>query len=85
MKILSTTPTPIKWKLNVEEVSKWIRNLIIFLIPVILIYLTSVIEIITKSGVSLASFRPTPLVVGAMALYLLNGAVDLLRKLSATK
>lgn len=69
-----------KFSLNAADVQRWIANLIVFIAPVLLIYLLAVIATINSSGVSLASFAPNALTVGAMVLYILNAVVDIIRK-----
>lgn len=69
-----------KFSLNAADVQRWIANLIVFLAPVALIYLAAVIATINSSGISLASFAPNALTVGAMVLYVLNAVVDIIRK-----
>jgi cell shape-determining protein MreC len=69
-----------QYSLTTADLKKWGTNLLIFLAPVVLIYLLSVIAVVNSAGVSVAAFVPAPATVGAMVLYVLNGIVDLIRK-----
>lgn len=69
-----------QYTLTAADFRKWGTNLLIFLAPVALIYLLSVIATVNSAGVSVAAFVPTTATVGAMVLYVLNGIVDLIRK-----
>lgn len=71
-----------KWRLNREDIKKWVRNLGIFLAPILVIYLAPVVDSL-KDGFSFSDFAITPLVQGAIVLYIVNGILDLLRKFSA--
>ena len=70
--------------LNFQDIQKWLHNLRIFLAPVGLIYLAPIIASLASGGViTRASFVPSPMVEGAIILYVLNGAYDLLNKWKA--
>ena len=70
------------YSLAAADFQKWGRNLLLFLIPVILIYITFVIAAINDAGgtFSFSDLIPNAITVGAMVLYVLNGLTDLLRK-----
>ncbi len=72
--------TSTQFSLNKADFVQWGKNLLIFLVPVALIYVLSVIASVNTSFVSFASFIPNHVTVGAMTLYILNAVVDLLRK-----
>ena len=67
--------------MNAEDVLKWVRNALIFLAPVGLVYL-GVVAGKLQDGVQLADFAVTPAIQGAIALYLVNTATDFFRKLA---
>lgn len=70
------------YMLSVQDLQKWGKNLALFLIPVLSIYIASVVAAINGSNgaISLVDFLPDPITVGAMVLYILNGITDLLKK-----
>lgn len=67
---------------NVQQ-NKWYKNLLVFIAPVAIVYVVSVIGIINahNGAVSLQDAIPTPFTLGAMTLYILNSALDYLKKL----
>ena len=65
---------------NKEDFKKWLTNALLFLAPLILIYLSFVLDNLKASGFSLSIFIPNTLVYGAVSLYVLNAATDLVRK-----
>lgn len=71
-------------KLNQTESEKWLKNLIIFLSPVGIIYLIAVVDLIqaNNGAVRAEDFIPNEFVVGGMTLYLLNSVLDYLRKIT---
>lgn len=71
-----------KWSLNSADFHKILHNALVFLSPVALIYLAFVAGNLSN-GVSLSAFIPTPIVQGAMVLYVVNVLIDFFRKLSA--
>lgn len=73
------------WKLNKPELKKWFRNLQIFLAPVIILYLTTVIGVIAQTGhvFSFNDLVPNTFAQGGMVLWVLNTALDYFRKLRA--
>lgn len=75
---------PKKGTLNREEAKRWISNTLVFLAPVLLIYFGSVAPLL-QDGLNVSDFAITPMVGGAMALYIINVAMDFLKKLSQGK
>lgn len=68
-----------------EQKAKWLYNSLVFLAPLVLIYLTGVITAI-QDGFAWSDFVPTILVQGAMVLYVLNVLMDFFKKfVPATK
>lgn len=82
MSLLAKPKTSEKFDLNRTDKRKWLHNARKFLAPLALLYLGSVIAVISQPGhvVSLNDFVPTTMVVGAMVLYLLNTLFDLFTK-----
>lgn len=78
MKIANVKITP-----NAVNEKKWYRNLLMFLKPVVILYVTAVVAIIGMNGgvVKLQDFVPNSFMMGAATLYILNGALDYLNKL----
>jgi hypothetical protein len=73
-----------KYTLNKEDFKKVLNNAVVFLAPLLLIYLGSVISNI-GDGFALTDFIPDNIVIGAMVLYLLNAMTDVLKKYSQGK
>lgn len=71
-----------KWKLNSADLAKWSHNTLVFLAPLGLIYLGSV-QPNLADGFAWSDFALTPMVSGALALYIVNVILDLFKKLSA--
>jgi len=69
--------------LNTQDILNWIKNMSIFFGPVALIYLVYVIGNITTAGFSWNVFAINQVTQGAMALYILNAVVDLIKKFLA--
>lgn len=67
--------------LNKADAYKWGKNALVFLAPLILMYIASVTPLI-QDGLNASDFKITPLMAGAMVLYLFNVITDLLKKLS---
>lgn len=59
----------IRWTLNTAEWKVWGRNTLIFLAPVILVFLGELVKAVPKDWQ-----------YGALVLYLLNIGIDLFRK-----
>lgn len=64
--------------------TKWGKNTLIFLAPVLIIYLASIIPSIQEDGLQVADFAISASVSGAMVLYVINVVIDILRKLTTT-
>jgi hypothetical protein len=73
-----------RWKVNQEDVSKWLKNTLIFIAPVALIYLGSV-SLQLEDGLQATDFAINSAVAGAMTLYVVNVLLDFFRKLTAEK
>ena len=69
-------------ELNKTDQKRRLKNLVIFLAPVAIIYLTSIYGIIQELNhlFSLKDFIPTTFTQGAITAYVLNGLIDLIRK-----
>lgn len=63
--------------------NKWYHNTLVFLAPVGVIYLVAVVGVFSanEGAFSVEAFIPNQFVVGAMTLYILNAALDYLRKI----
>ena len=71
------------WKLNMNDFKKWIRNMIIFLAPLLLIYFSAIVEKLSAGVPIVKLLELDPAIQGALILYVLNAVIDLLRKVSA--
>ena len=71
--------------LTKTDQNKWQKNLLGFLRPVAVLYIGTVIAVIGANGgvVQLKDFIPNSYTVGGAILYILNGALDYLNKLTA--
>jgi len=71
-----------RFRLNSADVDRWVHNLKIFLIPVSTIYLTSLLATFTvpTNIVELSDFIPSEMVKGGIAVYAINGLLDITRK-----
>lgn len=63
--------------------NKWFHNIVVFLAPVGILYLTTVIGVLSTDGhmIAVKDFIPNNFMLGGMALYFLNAIYDYLRKL----
>lgn len=70
------------FKLNKTNQNKFLHNLKVFLAPVGIIYIVAVVGVFTANNgaFSLEAFIPNQFTLGAVALYVLNSALDYLRK-----
>jgi len=75
----------IKIRLSKFDWVKWRKNTLVFVSPLAVLYLLSVIANINADGISLADFHINPALMGAMVLYVLNVALDFFKKFQATK
>lgn len=74
-----------KFTLNKIDQKKWQKNLIVFLAPVGVMYLTTFIGLISQEAhmFSFHDFVPTTFTLGGITLYFANAALDYLKKLEA--
>lgn len=72
-----------KLTLNKTQQNKVVHNALVFLAPVGILYLTTVIGVISVDGhlFSLMDFVPNATARGGFILWILNSALDYLRKL----
>lgn len=71
-------------KLAKTDAKKWYQNLLVFFAPVAIVYLTQVVGFIQQANgaVNLKDFVPTAFTNGAVALYIINSALDYFKKLT---
>lgn len=74
-----------KYTLNKVDFKRVLNNSLVFLAPLLLIYLGSVVSSIDNGGFALTDFIPDNIVIGAMVLYVLNTMMDVLKKYSEGK
>lgn len=72
-----------KVTLNKTNQSRWVHNLLVFLAPVGILYISTIIGVISQAGhvISINDFVPTQVALGGIILWFLNAALDYLRKL----
>lgn len=68
------------------ESRKWIKNLIVFFIPVLVLYLGQVAIVLQTSGnvVEVGDFAPSSFTLGTVVLYLTNVLIDYAKKVQAS-
>lgn len=71
-----------RWRLSGTDIKKWGRNTLVFSAPVAIIYLTSIVGPVQENGLQWSDFTVTPMVSGAMVLYVINVLLDVFRKLA---
>lgn len=71
-----------QFKLTKTDTKRWYHNLLVFLAPVAVIYLTTTTGLLMQEGhtILLTDFIPNNFTIGAMVLYVLNGLLDIIRK-----
>lgn len=74
-----------KWTINKQDIKKIIKNALIFVSPVVLVYLGSVLVNIKVDGFQLKDFNPSVEAVTAIMLWSINTLIDIFRKLQAGK
>lgn len=74
-----------KYRLSNAEVKRWIVNTLLFLAPVALLYITSVLGVLQQEGhvITLGDFGLNQFRLGVIALYVLNTVQDIIRKFIA--
>lgn len=72
-----------KLRLTPAKENKFLHNILLFLAPVLIVYISATIGIISANNgaVKLIDFIPNSFTWGAMTLYVLNSILDYLRKL----
>lgn len=72
-----------KVTLNKIDQKRWYDNILLFLAPVVIVYVTAVVGVIqaNNGAIRVENFIPTSFTLGAMTLYVLNSVLDYLRKL----
>lgn len=78
--LISEAKVSPRWKINKEDIDKWLLGLRDFLVPLSFIYVMQVFASVQNGPLSLNDLIPTQLTVGAIELYILNAIVGLYRK-----
>lgn len=75
-----------QFKLTKADQNKWQQNTLRFLAPLFLVYVVQLIATFSDNSniVELLDFTPTNVTIGAMVLYVLNSAYDLIIKYTST-
>lgn len=68
------------WTLNTTDWKKWGKNLLVFLLPLLMIYFTTVSSNIQSGFTGWQMFALDATTQGALILYALNAAIDFLKK-----
>ena len=63
--------------------NKWFHNIVVFLSPVFVLYLTTIVGVISQDNhsFSFTDFIPNTFAQGGIVLWFLNSALDYFRKL----
>ena len=72
-------------QVNKKDLQKWVHNLLVFLVPLGVIYLLQLSGALQNGALTLKDLVPTSVTQGALELYVINAALDLLRKFKNTK
>lgn len=74
-----------KFTLDTKSQNKWINNIIVFLAPLGILYLSTVIGTVSTSAVGfrVEQLIPNTFAQGGLVLWVLNALLDYLRKLQA--
>jgi len=69
--------------LNENLAKKWLNNLLVFLAPLLVVYLGNIAIVLQQTGhiITFRDFMPNNTATGAIALYVVNGLLDYIRKL----
>lgn len=73
-----------KYQLRAPDIKKWMKNCLVFLAPLVTIYLVFAIENIKVDGFAWADLKPNLVVIGSMFLYVFNVLLDLAKKFIQT-
>jgi hypothetical protein len=77
----SDSPTSKENEFDKTDGKNWMRNVVLYLAPLATMYLVTVVAAIQTDGLpKLSYFVPSPILQGAMILYVLNTALDFIRK-----
>ena len=70
-------------KLSSPQQGKWFRNLLVFLAPLGILYITTIIGVISQDNhaFGIQDFVPNTFAQGGLILWVLNSVLDYLRKL----
>jgi hypothetical protein len=71
--------------LNKLPLDKWFHNLVVFLAPLAVLYITTAVGTISadKAGFQIKDLIPNAFAMGGLVLYVLNTVQDYLRKLNS--
>jgi hypothetical protein len=73
-----------KGALNIEDLRKILRNMLVFLTPTILLYLAQLTGALSAHlTLNLADLIPSTFVIGAFEGYVISTVIDYLKKLNA--
>lgn len=72
-----------KWKVNVDDLKRMLKNSLIFISPAILIYLSQIQG--NLDNLSFDSLKPNAMTIGAIWAWFLGIVIDFFRKLSDGK
>ena len=67
-------------KVNKNDLQKWVRNLLVFLIPLVVVYLLQLSGVLQNKALEIKDLIPSQATQGAIELYAVNAVLDLLRK-----
>ena len=72
-------------KVNNADLGRWGKNLLVFLTPLLLVYFLQLQGQLADGSLGWGDLFPTQVTMGALQLYVVNGVLDFLRKLTDSK
>ncbi len=75
-----------KVTLSQPQQNKWLHNIVVFLAPLGILYLTTIVGVISANpnGFEAKDLIPNTFAQGGLILWILNSALDYLRKLKTS-
>ena len=70
---------------NKKDLKQVFHNMVVFLIPLVLVYLLQINGVLQDRALALEDLMPTAATYGAIQLYVVNALMDLLRKFQNNK
>ncbi len=85
MEIFTNAKVSPAGQVNKRDLKSWVTNLVVFLAPLGIVYLLQINATLQNGALGWNDFIPTTATLGAIQLYCVNAALDLLRKFTDAK